>query len=235
MRTVSALLVVLSSTVVTAGSATAGVSLGASCVDGIVTCGVHIQSDSYNWPWVVIQWRYGNSCDSLPTPVPMEPLPVPDMPGWADYTVSFPAPDLDEWIEYSAYWLGDDGSLQPAGGMGAPTSYDLETCANEPPVLTRGYLYRTLSPNIISIEVCPGTCWFFVYELMVDSIDPYEDFLDSGIAVDVWGIPHLDGTPGGTTVFVTAIAPVPPGEPECGPAVATSPVSWSTLKSLYRE
>jgi len=217
------------------GPAQAGVSLGASCTDGIVTCGVSIFNADYDWQGVVIQWRYGNVCASPVHLVDMEPLPLP--PVWTDdqYTVTFPAPDADEWLEYRAYFIAPDGSLHPAPGAGDPQPFDWAACGD--PVLSRGYL--TGDTAYVNLEVCPDTCWFLADAggtyVVVEGLDPedYEYLLNSGIPVDIRGEPWIDGMPGGTTIWVTAIAPTAGGV--CGPPVATAPVTWSTLKSLYRE
>lgn len=213
-------------------STDAGVTVNASCEDGIVTCHVFISWELEPYQGVVLQWRYGNVCYAPYSPLPIEMLAMPPENWFVNYTITFPAPDTDEWVVYRAFFVDQQGELHPADGAGYPP-YDWETCANPPPLLSRGYLVDLGTMPPIWIEHCEDTCWF-TFPVFTDGLPPgsWESLVDSPFPVNLWGTPIFDEMPGGSGIIATAIEALPLGEP-CETAVESDRVSWGTLKVMF--
>jgi hypothetical protein len=234
MRRLTSALIVLAAVAI-APPALAYVHVGTSCADGVVTCYVGIFNDGYNDGYdcqgVILQWRHLNACDEAWSPVDMEPLPLGPLYEHVSHTLTFPAHDPDEWVDYRAFFIDPAGDLHPAPGGGWWSS-DEATCAN--PVLSRGHLVQQ-PYDLVYVEPCPDTCWFGPAQVFTEELEPgtWEDLVNAEVAVDIYGYYRDDEMPGASGIHPTAIAPLPAGEP-CAPAVSTAPVTWSTVKSLYR-
>jgi hypothetical protein len=209
--------------------------VGASCTNGVVTCGVSIFNAEYDWQGVVLQWRHLNICDEPWEPVDMDPLPLGPPYSHVTHTLTFPAHDPDEWVDYQAFYIDSAGALHPAPG-GGWASRDAVSCADL--ILTRGYLVDEYNPPHVWFEACPDTCWYFGRWgewLFTWELEPgtWEQYVDTGIPVNVWGEYHDDEMPGGAGIIATRIEAVPAGE-GCGPPVASERATWGMVKSLYR-
>jgi hypothetical protein len=233
MRT-SVVALALAVTCMVAPAALASVHLGASCDGDLVTCHVQIFNADYDWQGVIVQWSYGNLCDAMAYPLPLDPLPLPAVYQEATYTLTFPPPDPDEWIIYRAYYLDPGGALHPAPPYGDLLAHAWSACGD--PVLSRGRL--TGDPTNVALEVCPQTCWFPhpvpVVAVDVSQLDPgsFETFLGADVVVDVRGQAWLSGMPIGKQIIATQITQA--ADDLCGPAVPAHPASWGTIKSMYR-
>jgi hypothetical protein len=208
--------------------ATAGMTVSATCTDGTISCTVGVGRED-DMQGAVLQWRYLNVCDDPWRPVEMEPLPIP--PFFEEHSLTFPAHDSDEWVEYAAFYVDADGSLHEAYGTPWGRSSDEVTCAN--PILVRGYLQG--EPGVYIIGPCPETCWLWETLVVPFELEPgtWEYLVNSGIPVNIWGEYHVDEMPGATGVYATAVEPTAPGE-DCAAAIATEPVTWGAVKSLYK-
>lgn len=108
--------------------------------------------------------------------------------------------------------------------------YDIQTCSNtgpDPAFIAHGFLTtQGTTPNETAALIVPCSGAFQIGLFSVSGTA--QQYVDSGIAVNVYGTMERGGLPQGVWYYVAQAATPQP----C--VVATAPVTWGAVKSLYR-
>lgn len=216
--------------------ALAQVSLGTSCggstVDVVIEVSMNTFVEEPEGHSIIIQARVLGDCVD-PITIPAISFPMPPHMESATYSCSFDSPDPGRYFMYIAMGVDPQGATYDLPPSGDALQFDF--CGLEDAIAARGFLTTTQYGEII-FTPCDGYCWLATeYPCSVDmnEAEPgWEDFLDTGQVVNLYGRAYADGMPGAPCVFVSRVEEETGGE-GCG-TVATEATSWDHMKAVYR-